>query len=113
MEGVDVVHLGGAGQLQLNVAQARVLRVDEGEIDVDHPADAGIGEPLGDLQFLPVGGMAELLAEGSLVVLTVGVLHVGDGLGAFGDQVHAATQEVAGGPHASRIDIGLRQSAAA
>src|SRR5207237_5173612 len=103
MEGGGVGHRGGAGQVQFDVAEQRVVLIDEGEIDVNHAADAGIGETFGDLEFFAVGSISELLAEGGVVVLAVGVLNVGDRFGAFVNQVHAPTQQVAGGTHAGRI----------
>src|SRR5262249_19498311 len=47
------------------------------------------------------------------VVLAVGVLDMGDDLGAFVDEVHAAAEQIAGGAHAGRVGVGQRDVAAA
>src|SRR5262249_7991104 len=64
------------------------------------------GEAVGDVQLGAVGGVGELLGEGGEVVLAIGVLDVGDGLGAFVDEVHTSAEQVAGGAHAGGIDVG-------
>src|SRR5262245_7587754 len=111
--GLRIIDLGGTCQVQLHVAEQLVVLVDQGEIDLHRLVDAGIGEAVGDVQFLPIGGVAELQAEGRMVVLAVGVLDVSDGLGSLMDQVLPAAQQVAGLAHAGGVDVGLGQRAAA
>ena len=62
---------------------------------------------------LAVGLIGDLFTKLRQAVLTVGILDVGEKLGAFAHQVHAAAQQVTGGSHQSGIDIGHRQHAAA
>lgn len=72
----------------------------------------GIGEVVGHLQFLAVGGIAELFGKCELVVLTRLVLNVGDEEGTLADPKAAAPQEVTRLAHALRTYIGLGQDAA-
>ena len=113
IEGVGVVHFHGTLQIELDIANEIVQGVQQTQIEFDTLADAGIVKTFGDLERLPVPGVDQLLAEGRQVVLTVGVDHVGDDLGAFVDQVHAAAQEVAGFAQALGIGVGDGQVAAA
>jgi hypothetical protein len=77
------------------------------------PAHAGVGEAGGQVEFLAVGGVTELLAQGRLVVLAVGVDQVGEQLGALADEESPAAQQVTGGAHGLGGDVGDGQVAAA
>src|SRR5262249_40172822 len=112
-KGLCVVHLGGPRQVQLEVADLRVVGVDQGQIDPDVPLDARVGEAGGQVQFGAVGGVGELLGQGRVVVLAVGVDQVGQRLSPAADQVSAAAEQVAGLAHALGVDVGLGQHAAA
>jgi hypothetical protein len=61
-------------------------------IDGDVLPDAGIAEAFDDVQFGAVGGVGELLGEGRLVVLTIGVAEVDEGLGATADEEGASSK---------------------
>src|SRR5262249_3654036 len=65
-----------------------------------------------DVQLGPVGGVGELLGEGRLVVLAVGVGQVDERLGATADQEGAASEQVASLAHALGVNVGLWQHAA-
>src|SRR5262249_52855644 len=113
VKGLWVVHFGGPRKVQLQVGDLRIVGVDQSEIDSDVFLDAGIGEAFDNVQLGPVGGVGELLGEGRLVVLAVGVAEVDEGLGATADEEGAASEQVAGLTHALGVDVGLRQHAAA
>ena len=76
-----VVGLGGADDVELELGEQLVVVIDQLEVDLDALAHAGIGEALGDAG--AVGLVGELLAGLGEVVLAVGVLDVGEQLGAL------------------------------
>src|SRR5207248_4059466 len=94
MEGLRIVYLGGACQVQLDGADLLVVGVDQGQVEFDVLADAGILEACRQIQFGAVGGVSQLLGEGREVVLTVGVGQMHEGLGAATDEEGAAAQQV-------------------
>jgi hypothetical protein len=60
-----------------------------------------------------VGLVSDVFANGRQVRLAVGVLHMCQEFAALVRQRHAAPQEITGGAPLSRVDIGLREHAAA
>src|SRR5262249_22519552 len=112
IEGVGVVHLDGAFQVELDIANQIVQTIQQTQIDLAALVDDGIDGSLGNLERLPVAGIDKLLAERRQVVLTVGVDHMRHDLGTFVDQVHAPAQEVAGLAQALRVSVGKGQVAA-
>ena len=109
---IERVHLDGAIQIQLDVADDFVQGIQEPEINLNVGADTGIGEALGDLQGGAVPGVDQLLAEGGQVVLAVGVDEVGDDLRPLVYQVHAAAQKITGLAQALGINVADGQVAA-
>ena len=85
--------------------------VDQLQVALHTAADTLVLKLLGHAG--AVGGEREFFAPGFEIVLAERVLNVDDDLGPAAHQVHAATQQVAGAPHAGRIDVRLRQHAAA
>src|SRR5215475_15647676 len=77
------------------------------KIDLDAPLYAGITEALGDS--LAVGFISDFLADLGQIVLTVGVLHMGQQLRAFAHQVHAAAKKIPSRSHLGWIDVSHRQ----
>ena len=106
-EGLAVVLLGARADMPLELGQQRVVLIDHGQIQGDGVAHLGIGE-MGQ-QPLALAALADALLEGGQVVLADGVLDMGDELRALVDQVAAPPQQIAGGAHLGRIDIGQRQ----
>src|SRR5439155_19725225 len=111
--GLGVVCLGGPRQVPFESADLVVVGIDQGQVDLDVALDAGVGEARRQVEFRAVGGVAELLGQGRMVVLAVGVDQVGQALGASADEVGPPTQQVACLTHALGVDVGLGQHAAA
>jgi hypothetical protein len=59
-----------------------------------------------------IGLVGNLLADLGQIVLAIGILHMGQEFSAFAHQVGAAPQQITGGAHRSRIDIGLWEQTA-
>src|SRR5262245_56554492 len=113
VEGLGIIDLGRAGQIQFETADLLIVGIDQGQIDFDVLANTEVGEALRDVQLLAVLGVGELLGEGRQVVLAVGVDQVDQGLGATADQESAAAEQVTRLTHAFGIDVGLGEHAAA
>src|SRR3990172_1719307 len=111
MEGVGIVTLGGADDVELERGDEPVVVVEQGEIDRDALAYGGVGEVIEES--LAVGGIGDAFAPGLEIVLVERVLDVSEELAALADEVKAAAQEVPGGPHGLGVDVGLGQHAAA
>jgi hypothetical protein len=105
VEGLDVIDLGGADQVQLQVADQLAEAVDQGQVDGGALVHAGVGEALGDVLLGAVGGVAEFLGEGRQVVLGVEDLQVGHQRGALADEGRLANVAAASSPRqgAARI----------
>ena len=107
-----VVDLGGADQLRFEAFDLLTEPRDDGQVGGEHRAGAGVGEDV-EVESGAVGGVGELLRRRGEVVLQERHLQVSQEFGAFADEVGAAAQEVTGGPHRLRIDVGLGERAAA
>jgi len=105
------VGLGRPRDIEFHLTQELVIGIDEGHVDFKGLADAGSGEMF--FAARTVGFVGKLLADLGEMVLTVGMLDVGQKFRSFPSPVTAAAQEIPGGPHLGGIDIGLRQHPAA
>jgi hypothetical protein len=110
-EALRVVALGRTGDRELHLAQQFVVVVDEGHIQFNGLAYARLREMI--LDAFPIRLVRQLLADLREVILTVGILNVGQQLGPLAHQMTAAPEQVPGGPHLRGIDVGLRQHPAA
>ena len=108
---VVIVILGGAQDEVLELPEHLVVVGQQPEIDLNGLLDTGVSEAL--YHTAPVARVGELLLELGQVVLAVGVLDVGQELGAFASEVQTAPQEIPGGPHLGRVDVGLGDHATA
>jgi len=104
VKGLGIVLLGAADEVQLELADGLVVMRDHLEIDLDAPADVGVGEGLGHAD--TVGSMGDLRGGHGKVVLVVGVLDVGQEVAAAADQVEAPAEQIPRGPHLGRVDVG-------
>ena len=86
MKRLGVVLFGMAEDFQFNLAQNIVVRADELQVHRHAGADAGIGESFGDT--LTIGFIGDLLSNVGKIVLTVGVLDVGQQFRAMMHQMH-------------------------
>jgi hypothetical protein len=109
--GVGVMVLGGVDAGQFDITKSLIGVCDERRIDFDTLLHRGVGKALGHA--LAVGRVGALFAKGRQVILTVGMLHMRQELGAFVCQMHPAPQQVAGGTHRGGIDIGWGEQTAA
>ena len=78
---VGIVDPGMAGQVELDLLEVLVVDLDQGQVSLDALSDAVIGKALGEI--FPVGRITEASVEFGQVVLGVGVLDVGQKLGAL------------------------------
>ena len=108
--GVDVMHLGGLSQVQLQLPEQPIVVVDQCQVALDALAHRGIGEVVGQPDTVPVEGD---LAERRQQVLARRVLDVREELSALAGEVAASTQKVAGGPHFPRVHVRHGKHAAA
>jgi hypothetical protein len=110
VEGLGIVLLCCPEDRQLDVAQQPIIVVNQRKIDFDAFLYRGIREPLGDS--LAVGFLRNLFADLGQVILAVGILDMGEQLGACAREMQAPPQEITGRTHLRRIDIRLGQHAA-
>jgi hypothetical protein len=54
-----------------------------------------------------VGFVGERCADGREVILTIGIVHVGAEVATCAGQGHTVPEQVAGGAHRGRVDLGL------
>ena len=107
----EIVILGLTGDEQLELVEQGVIEADQGQVGFNTGLDGGIREAFGDAG--TVGFVGDLFADLGQVVLAVGVLDMSQQLGPFAHQIGTAAQQVAGGAHLGRIDVGHRDHAAA
>jgi len=105
------VLLGLADQIALHIRDQAIEAFEKSQVDRDALAHGAVFEVLDDA--LPMGRVRDALAEGRQVVLVARHLDVGEELAALADQVQAAAQQIARGAHPRRVDVRLRQQAAA
>jgi len=103
MKSVDVMNLGRLGDVELNLGEQPVVVIDQREVHLHGLTHARFVKAFG--HSFAVGLIGDLLADLREVILAVGILDVGEKLGAFAHQVHTATKQVAGGSHQSGIDV--------
>jgi hypothetical protein len=89
---VDIVSLGAFFDVALELTEEVVVEVEQLKIDLDAFANRGIREAVGDSIAVCLEG--DLLLELGQVVLTVGVLDVGEEFGALSHEVVSAAQEI-------------------
>lgn len=111
MEGVRVVLLGLADEVELEVGEERVVAIEQRQIDGDALLDDAIFEVIGHT--FAIARVGDALAERREVVLVAGHLDVGEELTAFAHEVQSPAEQVARGAHAGRVDVRLREQAAA
>jgi hypothetical protein len=89
---------------EVMVGQQSIIVLEQREVDRDRLPHLRVEEMLGEV--VAGGLVGDLLAEGGEVVLARGVLDVREQLGALAHEVAATAQEVSGGPHLPRVDVG-------
>jgi hypothetical protein len=94
--------LGCLDDRQLAIVQQPIVGVNEGQVDVDTLLHGGIRAPF--RHAIPIRLVGEFLPDLGEVVLAVGMLDVGEKLGAFARQMQAPPEEVPGGTHRGGID---------
>lgn len=111
MEGVGIVLIRLADEVELEVGETRVVAFEQSEIDGDALLHHAVFEVIGDA--LAVARVGDALAERREVVLVAGPLDVGAELAACAHEVQAPAQETPRRAHAGWVDVRLRQHAAA
>ena len=111
ISGMSVMVRGGSDDGELEGTEPLLGAADEGEIDVKACVHRGIGTPFRDA--VAIGLVGNLVADRRPVVVAVGLLHVRQEVAACACQGRASAQQVAGGAHLARLDIRLREHAAA
>ena len=109
-QGLRVMAAGRALDVPAETFQEAAEVIDELDVHLDGALDLGVREALGDP--LAVHFLGDLLAERREVVLGVGVLDVGEEVGAAADEVGSPAQEVPGGSHLGGVDVGHGEGAA-
>ena len=110
MEELLVMSLGLSDYVELEGSDGLGVELDEGEVGVDGPGDAGVIETIGGIDaVLPVH---EGTGEGWQVALSVEHLNVSEEFGPLSHEVEPPAEEIACGAHVARIDVGLGDHAA-
>jgi hypothetical protein len=107
---VRVMMCGGFDEGEFHVTKQIIIVIDACPIDFKTLLHCGVGTALGNP--VTVGFIGKLLTNGRQVILAVGMVHVGQPLGAFMCSRPAASQQIAGRPHLGRIHRGVREHAA-
>lgn len=110
-EVVRIMDVGLAEDGALELRDEAVIVVDEGEIGVEVCPNGRIVEEFG--QPFPVSRTGQTPVRPGPVVLGKGVLNMCEELGPFPSEVKTASQEVSGGAHEGRIDVGKGKSSGA
>jgi hypothetical protein len=105
------VLLGAPDDGEFQVGEELVVIGNQAQVDLDALLHSGISKTLGNA--IAIGLVSDLLPNFGQVILAVGILDMSSELSAFAHQVDTASQQVAGGTHLSRIDIGLGEHATA
>ena len=108
IEASDVMPLGLFDDIEFQIIDQPVIKFHELEIHLDAFLDGRIGKVIGDSHPIRLDG--QLLFKFGKIVLTVGVLDMGQKFGSFVHEVVSPSKKVAGGAHGFRISIGCRQS---
>jgi len=98
-------------QEQLELSDHLVVGGGEGDVDGDGHLQSFLVEVLDDVS--PVLGLADALLQRREVVLSVGVLDVGEKLAALPGEEQPPAQKISRRPHLARIDVGLWQVSSA
>jgi hypothetical protein len=107
VQGVGIVWLGGLDAGALQITEPRIIRGDEGQVDLDVLLPRGLVTACGDA--LTGGVVGNLFADRRQGILAIGLVDVRSAFSALAHQVHPASEQIARGPHGGRIDIGLRE----
>jgi hypothetical protein len=110
VQGSRTVLLGSGHEGSRQLAAALVVGAKQGEVHCDALLHGGIGNPLGHA--VTGGLIGNLFPDLGQVVLTVGVLDVGQERGPFPREIQAAPEQIPGGAHLGRIHLGLGAHAA-
>lgn len=111
IQALRIVVLGGLQDGEFQSLEQLVIIGKERQVDCNGLGDCGIGTALGNT--VTSGVVGDLFAKLGEVVLTVRILDMSQKRSALTHQVGAAPHEVTGGAPRGRIDLGLRQHAAA
>jgi hypothetical protein len=111
VEGLGRMLCGALPDRQGQAAESLVVVGDPCSVDCEALLHSWVGPPLGHAK--AVGLVGDVLAARGQVILAVGLLDRRQELSPWPHQMDAAPPQVAGGPHLSRIDIGLGAHATA
>ena len=105
--GIVIMLFGERGYFLFELRKYGVVVIEKVEVNLDALLDAFIRKELCD--FFPFG-----LSTGSVfkvfdIVLIGGILDMRQKFGPFPGEMHSASQQVTGGAHSGRIDIGQRK----
>jgi hypothetical protein len=104
-----MVRLGRCEDSQLHVTEPVVVVPHQRQIACDALLHRGSGTPHGNA--VAVGLRGQLFPDRGPVVLTVGLLDLGESLGAFAPEVYPAPEEITGRAPLGGVDRGLREQA--
>ena len=111
MEGLRVVLLGLADEVELEIIDQGVVALEQRQIDGDALSHHAVLEVLCDA--LAVARIGDALAERWEVVRVTRHLDVGEELAPLAHEMQPASQQIARGPHSGRVRVGLREHPAA
>jgi hypothetical protein len=105
--GIWIMSFGDQGDFMFQTGKELIIIVQKFEVKFNVLSDAFIGESFSHP--LSICFIGDFLFNVWEVVLVVGILDMGQKFSSFSGQMHSSTEEVSGGPHPGRIDIGLRE----
>lgn len=94
---------------KLELVEGVIVGVEQCHVGSNRHLDAVVVEMLD--QSLAVGLAVDPLLESREVILSVGVLDVGEQLSSLTGKEQASSQQVTGRPHSPRVHVGLRERA--
>jgi hypothetical protein len=107
--GSQVVFFGKRYDIMFQLIQEAIIGLDDLQVNGHALLDRGVIKAFDDP--FPVLRFGNTSQEFWQVILASGVLDMGKELGSFSHEVVSSSEEVTGGAHPGRIDIGLREHA--
>jgi hypothetical protein len=98
------VAFGRARNIEFHLTEEFIVVINEGHSQLNGFAHAGLRKVLFDA--FPIGCVGQLLANLGEVVLTVGVLDMGQEFRPLAHQMTTAAEQIASRPHRGRVNVG-------
>ena len=102
--GVSVMLFGESGYFLFKIRQDGVVEIEKVEVELDTLLDAFVGKELSNP--LSLRFPADVVLNIREVVLIGGILDVSQKLSSLAGEIHSAAEQIAGGAHFGRVDVG-------